>query len=389
MDKLRICFFFHRFDGGGAEKMTVILANELARQGHEVSILIRHDKGPVKQMVSSKVHILNMGLPEKGKIRKNFGNICWLRKILRPGQFDVLLSVTAEMSQVAALTTYMLRRRIPLVSVVHSTLSQEVHSFQRVREWLFPLLNRRYDKVIAVSEAVRRDYIALCNASPEQVVTVYNPIISEQFWKFTEMEPQHPWLEEGRKFKVIVLAGRFCEAKNHTLMLDALRLLRAQGDYRLILLGDGELREQLVEKVKHSGIEEAVDFVGFVQNPAAYFSKADVVALSSRYEGLPSVLVEALAVGAKIVSTDCPSGPREILQEGKFGILVKPGNPDALAMGILCALTWNPDREALRQRALDFTDKQAIEGYLRVIHETITYQCERKNHAQKADTSLG
>lgn len=389
MDRLRICFFFHRFDGGGAERMTVLLANELVRLEHEVSILIRHNKGPVKCLLNPAIHILDMGLPENGKLRKNFGNICWLRQVLRSGKFDVLLSVTAEMSQVAAFATYMLHPCIPLISVVHSTLSQEVHSFQHIREKLFPLLNRRYDRVITVSEAVREDYIMLCNALPEQVVTVYNPVINKAFWNSVETELEHPWLEGRREYKVIVLAGRFCEAKNHTLMLKTMKLLRNQGDFRLILLGDGELREQLEEQARLDGIREVVDFVGFVPNPASYFRKADVVALSSRFEGLPSVLVEALAVGAKVVSTDCPSGPREILEDGKFGILVEPGNPEAFANGILHALAWKPDREMLQQRALDFTDKRAAEGYLQVVRETIARHKGRRKHAQKTHTSLG
>ena len=381
MDRLHICFFFHRFDGGGAERMTVILANEFARQGHEVSILIRHNKGPVKNLLNPAVYILDMNLPERGKLRKNFRNIHWLRRVMSPGQFDVLLSVTAEMSQVAALATYALSSRIPLISVVHSTLSQEVHSFQHIRERLFPILNRRYNRVITVSEAVREDYIPLCSALPEQVVTVYNPVISRDFWKLAETEPQHPWLKDNREFKVIVLAGRLCEAKNHALMLEAMRLLKEKGDFRLILLGSGELKEQLMEQADRRGIGQVVDFAGFVPNPAAYFRKADIVVLSSRFEGLPTVLVEALAVGAKVVSTDCPSGPREILKDGELGILVESGNPKALSDGILRALVWEPDRKMLRQRALDFTDKRAVEGYLQVIRETIAQHTGGKMRA--------
>lgn len=363
--RLRICFFFHRFDGGGAERVTVLLANALARQGHEVSILIRHDRGPVRQLLDPAVRVLDMRLPEAGKLRKNAGNIRWLRRVMRPGMFDVLLAVTGEMSQVAAVASYGLGRRIPLVSVLHNTLSQEVHSFQRVRELLFPILNRRYDRVIAVSEAAREDYIRLCGASGEQVVTVYNPVITEDFWKQAAAEAEHPWLSPSRDFKTIVIAGRLTQAKNHALMLEALRLL---GDgFRLILLGEGELRGQLEAQAK--GLH--VDFAGFVPNPAAYFKRADIVALSSRFEGLPTVLIEALAVGARIVSTDCPSGPREILKDGEFGILVPQEDPQALADGIRRALAWEPDREALRRRALDFNEEQAVNGYLRVIREAL------------------
>lgn len=378
MDRLRLCFFFHWFNNGGMERMTVVLANELARQGHEVTFLVRHDKGPVREMLSPEVRVLDMGLPERGKLRKNLGNIRWLRRALRPGQFDALVSVTAEMSQVAALATYALQPRIPLISVLHSTLSQERHSFQWLRERLFPVLDRRYDRVIAVSEAVRQDYIALCGTPPERVETVYNPVIYPRFWEQLETEPQHPWLSDDRTFKVIVLAGRLCWAKDHALMLEAMKLLRRRGEFRLILLGDGELRAQLEEQIQRDGLGDVVDLAGFVPNPAAYFRRADLVALSSRYEGLPTVLVEALAAGAKIVSTDCPSGPREILKDGALGVLVEPGNPEALADGVLRALEWEPDRAALRERALDFTDRRAAEGYLRVIRETVRPPRERE-----------
>lgn len=389
MDRLRICFFFHRFDNGGAERMTVALANELARQGHGVTILIRHDKGPVRSLLSPAVQILDMGLPERGKLRKNAGNLRWLRRVLRPGRFDVLLSVTAEMSQVAALASYALSPRIPLISVVHSTLSQEVHSFQSIRERLFPVLDRRYDRVIAVSEAVREDYITLCGTSPERVAAVYNPVINDRFWEQTRIPPRHPWLAEDRDWRVIVLAGRFCRAKNHSLMLKAMKKLDQQGKFRLILLGGGELRAQLEAEVREAGLRDVVDFAGVVPNPGAYFQRADVVALSSRYEGLPTVLVEALAVGAKIVSTDCPSGPREILKDGALGVLVEPEDPEALAGGVLRALAWEPDRDALRARALDFTARRAAEGYLQVIGQTLAQCRGRGEHVQKTGAHLG
>ena len=146
-------------------------------------------------------------------------------------------------------------------------------------------------------------------------------------------------------------------------MLRALQLLRQKGDYRLLLLGTGELLAALKEQSKELGIEEAVEFAGYVSNPYAYYAKADCVALSSRYEGLPTVLIEALACGARVVSTDCPCGPREILAEGKYGVLVPMEDKQALADGILKSLAQTQDQELLKKRSLDFSVERSADAY--------------------------
>lgn len=366
-DKLKIAIFFHRFDDGGAEKMTLLLADALSRAGHSVTILIRHDRGPLKAQVPQAVPVMDFALPEKGKLVKNIKNVLLLRRAMIPGNYDVLLAVTAEMSQVACLAACITRRRIPLVSVVHSTLSMEVHSFQRIRSLLFPVMNRMYDRVIAVSEAVRQDYIEVCRAREEQVVAIYNPVVNQEILKLQEEPVSHPWLAKDRSFSTLILAGRLSPVKNHSLMFKALQILGQSGDYRLILLGDGELKLQLEELADTLGIRERVDFAGYVGNPYSYFSRADAVALTSVYEGLPSVLIEALACGARIVSVDCPSGPREILGDGAYGRLVRPQDAEALAEGIRESLMEQPDKERLRERAMEFSEEKAVLRYLEVL----------------------
>lgn len=371
MDKLRICFFFHCFDGGGAERMTIALANELCARGHDITFLLRNSEGPLKELLSPSVRVIDMRLPKKGRFRKNLGNVRFLRYAMRSEHFDVMVSVTAEMSQVAAVSTLFLRKRMPLVSVVHNTLSKEVHSFQRIREFLFPLVNRRYDRVIAVSGAVKEDYITVCHAPRDQVAVVYNPVIAPDFWERANERIAHPWLNKERGFVTLVQAGRLCSAKNHSLMLKALQLLNESGDYRLILLGDGELKESLIQEAVKLGISMRVDFAGFVPNPLPYFKNADAVVLSSRFEGLPTVLIEALAVGARLVSTDCPSGPAEILKNGELGVLVENHCPKALSEGIRLALSREWDGEARKSRSLDFTSEKSADGYLKIFKEAV------------------
>lgn len=366
---MRVCFFMHRFDSGGAEKMTVILANEMQKQGYQVSFCVRYDYGEIRYLLDPEIPVLDMKLPEKSRVVKNLKNILFLRKLLAGDHYDVMLSVTAEMSQVAAMATWLNPRRIPLIQVVHNTLSKETHSFQKIRNRLYPIVDKRMNGVVAVSEAVREDYIRLCGAEPGHVFTVYNPVVSEQVFQMAKEPAAHPWLTEERKWKTIVLAGRLSFQKNHRLMLCALELLSRHGDYRLILLGIGELEEELKKQAADMGLKEKVDFYGYVTNPYAFYAAADCVVLSSRFEGLPTILIEALACGSRIVSTDCPSGPREILEDGKYGILVPVEDAAALADGIERSLAEEPDREKLRKRSLDFSIEKSVERYGSVLDE--------------------
>ena len=261
---LKICIFIHRFDDGGAEKMTIRLVHGLRARGHEVTVLLRQATGPLQGLLSPEIPVLDMGLPERGKLRKNLRTVLFLRRCMTPGRFDVLVAVTAQMSQVAAFSTFLKSSRIPLVSVVHSTLSQEANSFQWLRQRLFPVLNRRYEAVIAVSKAVREDYIGACLADPDQVEVIYNPVIGPELFSQLEAPVLHPWLGEGRGFVTLVQAGRLSAVKNHKLMFRTLKRLRERGDFRLILLGDGELRGELQEEAVRLGLGEQVDFMGYV-----------------------------------------------------------------------------------------------------------------------------
>lgn len=378
MNSNKICFFMHWFSDGGAEKMTILLANALSERGYEVSFLLRHNFGIVKEDLSPSVKILDMKLPQKGRLCKNLLNVYYLIHMMRSDQAAVLFSVTAEMSQVAAAASWLCRRKMPLISVVHNALSQEVHSFQRVREWLFPIVNRQYDRVVAVSEAVAEDYRLVCHSSPGQVCTIYNPVVSGQLLKLSLQDISHEWLREDRSFRTLVQAGRLSWQKNHRLMLEALKLLRKEEDYRLLILGIGELEDELKTVVQSMGLEQAVEFAGYIRNPYPYFRCSDAVVLSSRFEGLPTVLIEALACGSRVVSVDCPCGPAEILKNGEFGFLAPMDDPAGLADSVKRSMETEPDRERLRGRAMDFALDAAVDGYTALIEAAVSEWNGRK-----------
>ena len=367
---MRICVFMHRFDDGGAEKVTIRLLNELHARGHEITLAVRYNEGPAKENLSPDIRVVDMALPKEGKLRKNIRNVWFLSRMMASGDYNVLVAILSDMSQVAALSKWVSRSKLPLVSVVHSTLSVEKMTFRKVRNRLVRFFDRQYDKVITVSHAVREDYIRYCGSSCKKVVTVYNPIVDNSILNKAQEYSDHPWLVPDRDFRTLVLAGRLSYPKNHPLMLRTLKELRKFGDYRLILLGEGELRQELKQLARVLELEPWVDFHGYVKNPYSYMAQADCVVLSSRYEGLPTVLVEALACGSRIVSTDCPSGPAEILQD-RYGILVEPDNVQALVQGIRRAMEAEPDRALLRSRAMDFTVEKATEDFERQLLELL------------------
>lgn len=368
MEKKKICIFMHGFAGGGAERMTVALANRLVQQGHSVTFLVRYGSGNARTLLAAGIPVVDMGIGQKGKIRKNLVNIKYLRRFMKNWRFDAILCITIEMSQVAAAASYLMPWvHVPLISVIHNTVSVERHSFDFIRKRLYPYFDRRMSAVIAVSKAVASDYRKVSLARDKKVFTVYNPVISEEIFSMCEEPADHPWLVPERKFRTLVLSGRLTFQKNHELIFSALQILRQERDYRLILLGEGEREKELKAMVCSMKLEGAVDFRGYVKNPFTYYRACDAMILSSKYEGLPTVLIEGLACGCRIVSTDCPSGPREILKDGKYGILVPMEDPEALAAGILKSLQTAPDRDILRQRAMEFDVASSVRGYLAVI----------------------
>lgn len=370
---MKICIFLHRFDDGGAERTTICLANELKKRGHSISFVVRYSQGIVKKYLDKDIEILDMQLPEHGKIKKNIRNISILTQIMRSGKYDILMAVLTDMSQVASIAKWVSHSSMPLVSIVHSTVSVERSSFQRIRHLLLHFFDYQYSRVVAVSEAVRNDYLKCCRTTQDKVVTIYNPVDTEKIRLMAQRRPKHPWLSQDRNYYTLVLAGRLSYPKNHPMMFEALKELRKTDDFRLILLGEGECKTELISLVEKMNLKESVDFCGYVDNPYGFMRFCDAVVLSSIYEGLPTVLIEALACGSKIVSTDCPSGPAEILGNGKYGILTNPGSWKDMARGIKASLTWEPEKEALLSRAEEFNVQKSVEDYenlfMRIIHE--------------------
>jgi glycosyltransferase involved in cell wall biosynthesis len=278
----------------------------------------------------------------------------WARRLAHVS-CRLIVSQRAHFSTTLAGSGNWQRRHIP--SLVHCT---------------YPLA----DVIIAVSESLAEDLSATSGLPRQRILTVHNPIVGPEIAARAAEPVDHPWLQpsESAAKPVVLGVGRLSQQKDFPTLLRAFARLLATRPVRLIILGESNppgdtpaAMAALRELAARLGIAADVNFPGYTANPFAYMARASLLALSSRVEGLPTVLIEAMACGCPIVSTDCPSGPAEILDGGRYGPLVPVGNDAALADAMARVLADPPDPTALRVRAADFSIKRATDAYLQLL----------------------
>ncbi|HWC11864.1 MAG TPA: glycosyltransferase, partial [Acidimicrobiales bacterium] len=289
---------------------------------------------------------------------------------------DVVVPAICHMNLGALLAARLVRPRVPVVVTQHNQLGLAAGHGAQVKDRVMPWRVRAgypwADGVVAVSEGVAVDLAASARVPRQSIDVVYNPVDFERVAAAAAAPPEHPWLAP-KAGPVLVAGGRLTAQKDFATLLRAVALL--DGDVRLLVLGEGELRPHLERLARDLGVEHRVDLPGFAPNPYPSYRAADVVVLSSRWEGLPTVLVEALFLGTPIVSTDCPSGPAEILGGGRWGRLVPTADPEALAAAITASLADGgppPDPVAWERFSLD-----AVSGRWVEILEAVTSRRRR------------
>ena len=220
------------------------------------------------------------------------------------------------------------------------------------------------DAIVPVSEGVGNDLIRL-GIPAEQVTVIHNPIVTPDLIARSIEPLDHPWFVEGH-VPIVVAVGRLTQQKDFSTLLRAFAKARVLRPMKLIILGEGELRSELESLVGQLNLQNDVSLPGFVENPFAYVSRSDLFVLSSLFEGLPTVLIEAMAVGTPVVAADCPSGPQEILKGGLYGPLVKLSSPDELAAAMLLRLRQPRDSKSLMQWASRYSIDESVNSYIRL-----------------------
>ena len=342
--RARLVIFRDSLADGGADRVTVTLLKYLDLSRFDPTLVLLRRDGVLLEDVPPYIPIHQLNAR---RLRSAW--FC-LARYLRRKQPDILLSTCSGANVIASWAHMLSGLRGRLVLSERSYFS----AARKRLPWWFPiatlkaLLYRRADAVIAVSKGVAGDLITTLRLSPGAVRVVYNPI-DEVIEGLANQEIRHPWLSDGRP--VVLAVGRLVEAKDYPVLLQAIARLRKVRALRLMILGDGPLRDDLLRLRNRLGLEQDVVLPGYVRNPFAYMSKCDVFVLSSQYEGLPNVLLEAMTCGAAVVSTDCPSGPSEIIVPGENGLLVPVGDVRRMAEAIELLLA-NPElRRRMGRRA--------------------------------------
>jgi glycosyltransferase involved in cell wall biosynthesis len=228
--------------------------------------------------------------------------------------------------------------------------------------WLYP----KADAIVAVSRGVGDSLAVVTGIPRERIHVIHNPLVSAELTADAEHSPGHPWFDKPR-LPVVLGVGRLVPQKDFDTLIRAFALVRQQARGRLLILGEGPERPRLMALISALGLESEVELLGFTGNPYAYMRRARLVVLSSTFEGFGNVLVEAMACGTPVVSTDCPSGPAEILEQGRYGPLVPVGDPVALAAAMVNVLHGPIDRRALLDRSQAFSIERIAGQYLDLV----------------------
>lgn len=364
-----IVFYLQNLYGGGAEKTVVTVANGLASQGLEVTILLWEKAGPYISEVSDEVQLSELRSKRAGATLGRFldslpfsvflrlKNLLLLLNFMLEKKPSMVISGLNDANILTSLATALTLRRYPLTLVQHSKLSESIKKpgiHGKAWRLTLPACFRFAHYVIAVSRGVAEDLASSTKRDIHKIQVIENPINFEKIHSMSKEEIEEIELLEFEG-QTLIFVGRLVMEKRVSDILIAFKEYRRSVNCRLLILGKGSEELALREQVAKSGLTDDVVFLGFKKNPYKYIALADLLVLSSEYEGFGNVLVEAMAIGVTPVSSDCDYGPREILDSGRFGFLYPTGN--TLELGEALRLASGPQRKEQRElveRALDF-----------------------------------
>lgn len=352
--KKRVAIVLPNLRGGGAERVALASAADLAAKGHAVDIVLLEQGGELLEVVPAAVRVVSL------KASRFRYSVSGLVRYLRSQQPDVIHAVMWPVTVIAVIAHRMARSTAKVVVSDQNALSQQIrqplqrHMLRRTVRVAYPMADIR----IQCSKGAAEDLAELSGLPLDAFEVIYNPISPPA--KLAGTKAIEALWKGGRPRLITV--GSFKAQKNHALLLRAFARL-PDTSATLLILGEGELRASLESLAEELGIADRVIMPGFAVDPWPYLASAEIFVLSSDYEGFPLVLAEAMHAGLKIVSTDCISGPREMLDGGRFGRLVPCGDEQALANAMQAAMADAAQPERMRERANEMAGPGMVERY--------------------------
>lgn len=365
----KICFFLPTLNFGGIEANTIRLANSFVESGYDVDLVIGNVTGEYLNRIDKKINVISINK------KTLISMLLPLVRYIKQKKPSVIIT-GGEGANILLCTTKLFVQKTKIIISIRTNLTNEYkESNSMKKKLLFPFLSRRLykkaNRVVAVSEGVANDASEFLKIPRDKLKVIYNPILDNSLIKQKNEKVTHKWLVY-RENKVVISVGRLVKAKDYLTLIQSFKVVKEKlSNVKLLILGEGPEREKIQAEINKYNLNSDVEIVGFVQNPYSYMSNADLFVLSSKWEGFGNVIVEALATGIPVVSTNCPSGPSEILNDGEFGSLVPVGNVEIMSKEIISSLSNNNEKKIYNRenRAKDFSVEVSKDKYINLIEK--------------------
>jgi glycosyltransferase involved in cell wall biosynthesis len=364
-----IAIFLPGLYGGGAERILINLGEGLVHKGFKVDFVISQLEGSFVDQIPQFINIIPLNKTKRNHFR-TLSSIPMLIQYLKVKKPETLLTALHG-NLIAIWAKWLAKSSTQLVITEHNTFSIQNKSLPRGIRWLnaflvhtfYPLAN----EIVAVSQGVADDLSTSVAIDINRIKVIYNPIVNSELRIKANVPLTHPWFNDNCP-PVIIAIGRLTEQKDFSCLIRAFYNVRKVRNARLLILGEGEDREKLSKLSFELDLQKDIQMPGFLSNPYNFLANSKLFVLSSKWEGLPTVLVEAMACRVPVISTDCPSGPHEILKNGEYGKIIPVGNVEALTTAIIDVLDGNysipPDKSWE-----NFTVEKTIEKYMEIFLE--------------------
>ena len=362
---MKITFILPDLRAGGAEKVCINLASDWISKGHSITFVLMNKKGEYLKNISKKIKIVSL---KKKKLRQIFIPLISFFYSHKP---DVTLAQMWPMTSITVLAWLVSFKKGKLFLVDHVHLLSSIEKEIFFSKTIFKLIVKATyffsNKIIVVSNGVKRDLVQISSKLKKKIKVIYNPLIKSKKFNIKNKISlkKKIW---GKNTKYCILSvGSLKIQKDHFNLINAFSLLRFNQKCKLLIIGDGPLKSKLKKFVKIKKLNKQVIFINFRSELQRYYETADLFVSSSKWEGFSNVIAESLGYGLPVVSTNCKSGPSEILQKGKFGELVPIENSKKLASAILKSLVKKHDKNLLVKRSKDFAISKISNKYLKFI----------------------